>query len=73
MHSALCINKLITSVRQHPFDAFLIAFGYQAIDIQIAFTLAGLFRQDVTSVAVAAFEFARSCRAKTLGRAFVCF
>jgi hypothetical protein len=64
---------LITSVRQHFLNTFLVAFGNHYVDVEVAFTLARFLGQNMSRVAVAAFEFAARRRAKTLCRAFVCF
>jgi len=66
-------NRLVSSVWQHFLDPLLVALGHQRINIEIAFSLARLFRQDMTRVRMSAFEFAAGGRAKTLCRAFMCF
>ena len=66
-------SQLIPSVRQHLFDAFLIAFGYQNVNIKIAFTFIRFLGQNMAGVRMSAFEFAARCRTKTLRRPFMCF
>lgn len=66
-------NLLISSVRQHLLDAFLIAFADENIDIEDTFPLLRLFRQNVPRMRMSAFEFAARRRAKTLCGALMCF
>jgi hypothetical protein len=69
----LLFTLLVSSVWQHFLNPLLVAFGNQRVNIEIAFSLARLFRQDMTGVRMSAFEFAAGGRAKTLCRAFMCF
>jgi len=60
---------LISSVRQHPLDAFLIAVRNHHINIQIPLSLIGLLGQDVPRMRMPALDLASRGRAKSLGRA----
>jgi hypothetical protein len=66
-------SSLISSVRQHSLDAFLITFRDHDIDIEISLSLIRLLGQDVTRVRMAALNLAGRGRAKSLRRAFVGF
>src|ERR1700685_3372897 len=58
---------LTLSVRQTLLDALHVGFADVHLAAQLALTLAGFLRQDMTTVGLAAFEAVR-CFAKTLRR-----
>jgi len=66
-------QSLISPIRQHSLDAFLIAICDNPVNIQQPLTLVRFLRQNVTRVRMTAFDFAGRGDAKSLGRAFVCF
>jgi hypothetical protein len=66
-------SALLSAIRQHCFDTFLIAFGNQHVNIEQALTLCGLLRQNVARVRMAALDFAGRGRAEPFGRAPVSF
>src|SRR5262245_36595051 len=69
----VCALNLISSVRQHSLDSFLVAFRHHHVDIQMTLSLIGLLGQDVTRMRMAALNFAGRGRAKTLRRSPMCF
>ena len=71
--SSFRVHRLISSVGQHRLDALLIAFGNDCVNIQLALTFVRLLGQNVAGVAVAALNLSRRGKAKTLGRALMCF
>jgi hypothetical protein len=66
-------NPLVSSVWQHSFDTFLIAFGHHHIDVQISFSFICLLSQDMARMRMATLKLATRGRAKSLRRASVCF
>jgi len=66
-------SVLISAVRQHALDPFLIAVGHHYVNVEIPLSLIRLLGQDVTRVRMTAFDLAGRGHAKSLGRAFVCF
>jgi hypothetical protein len=66
-------NDLVAAIRQHALDPFLIAFRDHYINVEIAFSLVRLFRQNVSRMRVTAFNLAGRGDAKSLGRTLVCF
>jgi hypothetical protein len=64
---------LISSIRQHSLDPFLIAISDQTVNIQQTFPLVRFLGQDMTRVRMAAFDLAARGHAEPLRRASVCF
>jgi hypothetical protein len=64
---------LASSIRQHRFDALLIAFGDQRVDVELTLPLISLLGQDMSSMRVPALDLPRRRQAESLGRALMCF
>lgn len=64
---------LVSAVWQHRYDALMVRRRNEHIDIQLTFSLVGLFRQYVPRMRMATLDLSGSRKPESLGCTLVCF